>query len=50
MRRLMEMILHHRLNLTPLLTHRLQAGQNNGRRPAFLAEHRDGVMSVAIAA
>lgn len=47
MRRLMEMVLHRRLDLTPLLTHRFKLEQITEAYRLF-AEHRDGVLKVAI--
>ncbi len=47
MRRLMEMVLHRRLDLTPLLTHRFKLEQITDAYRLF-AEHRDGVLKVAI--
>jgi threonine dehydrogenase-like Zn-dependent dehydrogenase len=47
MRRLMEMVLHKRLDLTPLLTHRFKLEQIVDAYRLF-AEHRDGVLKVAI--
>jgi threonine dehydrogenase-like Zn-dependent dehydrogenase len=47
MRRLMEMVLHNRLDLTPLLTHRFTL-ENITDAYTLFAEHRDGVMKVLI--
>src|ERR1700730_14636912 len=47
MRRLMEMVLHKRLDLTPLLTHRFKLDKITDAYKLF-ADHRDGVMKVAI--
>jgi alcohol dehydrogenase len=47
MRRLMDMVLHNRLDLTPLLTHRFQLDQITDAYELF-AGHRDGVLKVAI--
>jgi threonine dehydrogenase-like Zn-dependent dehydrogenase len=47
MRRLMEMVLHGRPDLTPLLTHRFRLDQITDAYRLF-AEHRDGVLKVAI--
>jgi threonine dehydrogenase-like Zn-dependent dehydrogenase len=47
MRRLMEMVLHKRLDLTPLLTHRFKLEKITDAYKLF-ADHRDGVMKVAI--
>lgn len=47
MRRLMEMVRHHRVDLTPLLTHRFSLDQINEAYTLF-GERRDGVMKVAI--
>jgi threonine dehydrogenase-like Zn-dependent dehydrogenase len=47
MRRLMEMVLHRRLDLTPLLTHRFKLDEIADAYQLF-AEHRDGVLKVAI--
>ena len=47
MRRLMEMVLHGRLDLTPLLTHRFKLDQITDAYRLF-AEHCDGVLKVAI--
>src|SRR6202162_3993423 len=43
MRRLMEMVLHKRLDLTPLLTHRFKL-ENITDAYALFAGHRDGVL------
>jgi alcohol dehydrogenase len=48
MRRLMEMVLHKRLDLTSLLTHRFKLDKITDAYKLF-ADHRDGVMKVAIA-
>lgn len=47
MRRLMEMVLHERLDLTPLLTHRFKLDDIKQAYGLF-AEHREGVLKVAI--
>jgi threonine dehydrogenase-like Zn-dependent dehydrogenase len=47
MRRLMEMVLHKRLDLTPLLTHRFKLEKITDAYKLF-SDHRDGVMKVAI--
>jgi alcohol dehydrogenase len=47
MRRLMEMVLHKRLDLTPLLIHRFKLDRIVDAYRLF-AEHRDGVLKVAI--
>ena len=47
MRRLMEMVRHHRVDLTPLLTHTFTLDQIN-EAYALFGERRDGVMKVAI--
>jgi alcohol dehydrogenase len=47
MRRLMEMVLHKRLDLTSLITHRFKLEQITDAYELF-AEHRDGVLKVAI--
>jgi len=47
MRRLMEMVRHHRVDLTPLLTHTFTLDQINEAYSLF-GERRDGVMKVAI--
>ena len=47
MRRLMEMVLHKRLDLTPLLTHRFKLEKIADAYKLF-SEHRDGVLKVAI--
>lgn len=47
MRRLMEMVLHGRLDLTPLITHRFKLDQITEAYELF-AGHRDGVVKVAI--
>ena len=47
MRRLMEMVLHDRLDLTPLLTHRFKLEEIKKAYTLF-AEHREGVLKVAI--
>jgi len=47
MRRLMEMVLHQRLDLVPLITHRFKLAQITEAYELF-AHHRDGVMKVAI--
>jgi alcohol dehydrogenase len=47
MRRLMEMVQHKRLDLTPLLTHRFKLEDIKQAYNLF-AEHREGVLKVAI--
>lgn len=47
MRRLMKMVLHKRLDLTSLITHRFKLEQITDAYELF-AEHRDGVLKVAI--
>ncbi len=47
MRRLMEMVLHKRLDLTPLLTHRFKLDRITDAYELF-AGQRDGVLKVAI--
>jgi alcohol dehydrogenase len=47
MRRLMEMVLHKRLDLVPLITHRFKLAQITEAYELF-AQHRDGVLKVAI--
>jgi alcohol dehydrogenase len=47
MRRLMELVLHGRLDLRPLLTHRFRLDQITDAYRLF-AERRDGVLKVAI--
>src|ERR1700693_3277160 len=47
MRRLMEMVLHKRLDFTPLLTHRFKLEQITDAYELF-AGHRDGVLKVAM--
>jgi threonine dehydrogenase-like Zn-dependent dehydrogenase len=47
MRRLMELVRHGRLGLTPLLTHRFALDQINEAYQVF-AERRNGVIKVAI--
>jgi alcohol dehydrogenase len=47
MRRLMEMVLHERLDLTSLITHRFKLEQITDAYELF-AEHRDGVLKIAI--
>jgi alcohol dehydrogenase len=47
MRRLMAMVLHKRLDLTPLLTHHFTLNQITEAYELF-AEHRQGVLKVAI--
>jgi threonine dehydrogenase-like Zn-dependent dehydrogenase len=47
MRRLMEMVLHKRLDLTPLLTHRFKL-EDIKQAYGLFAEHRHGVLKVAI--
>ena len=47
MRRLMEMVLRKRLDLTPLLTHRFKLEKITDAYQLF-ADHRDSVMKVAI--
>lgn len=47
MRRLMEMVRAHRIDLTPLLTHRYKLDQIEEAYSLFM-ERRDGVMKVAI--
>lgn len=47
MRRLMEMVRHHRVDLTPLLTHTFSL-DDIGDAYSLFGERRDGVMKVAI--
>lgn len=47
MRRLMELVLHHRIDLTPLLTHRY-ALDDIVEAYGLFSEQRDGVLKVAI--
>jgi threonine dehydrogenase-like Zn-dependent dehydrogenase len=47
MRRLMEMVRHGRLDLTPLLTHTFTLDKINEAYQVF-AERRNGVIKVAI--
>src|SRR5580704_12958758 len=47
MRRLMQMVLHNRLDLTPLITHRFKL-ENILDAYRLFAERRDGVLKVAI--
>lgn len=47
MRRLMELVRHGRVDLTPLLTHRYPL-ERIGEAYALFGEHRDGVLKVAI--
>ena len=47
MRRLMELVRHGRLDLTPLLTHSFTLDQINNAYQVF-AERRNGVIKVAI--
>jgi len=47
MRRLMDMVLHKRLDLTPLLTHHFKLDQITDAYDLF-AGHREGVLKVAI--
>jgi threonine dehydrogenase-like Zn-dependent dehydrogenase len=47
MRRLMELVQHGRVDLTPLLTHRFSVVQITEAYKAF-CERRDGVINVAI--
>jgi threonine dehydrogenase-like Zn-dependent dehydrogenase len=47
MRRLMEMVLHHRVDLTPLLTHSFSLDNITEAYDLF-GERLDGVMKVAI--
>jgi threonine dehydrogenase-like Zn-dependent dehydrogenase len=47
MRRLMELVRHGRLDLTPLLTHTFALDQINEAYQVF-AERRNGVIKVAI--
>ena len=47
MRRLMEMVAHRKLDLTPLITHRFSLDRITEAYELF-ASHRDGVMKVAI--
>lgn len=47
MRRLMEMVLHKRLDLTPLISHRFKLDKIADAYKLF-AEHLDGVMKIAI--
>jgi len=47
MRRLMEMVKHHRVDLTPLITHRFSLDEI-GKAYEVFGERKDGVMKVAI--
>jgi threonine dehydrogenase-like Zn-dependent dehydrogenase len=47
MRRLMELVRHRRVDLTPLLTHRYPL-ERIGEAYALFGEHRDGVLKVAV--
>jgi alcohol dehydrogenase len=47
MRRLMEMVRHHRVDLTPLLTHRFRLDDIREAYEVFMAR-QDGVMKIAI--
>jgi alcohol dehydrogenase len=47
MRRLMELVKHQRIDLTPLLTHRYPLDRI-GEAYTLFGEHRDGVLKVAI--
>ncbi len=47
MRRLMEMVKHHRVDLTPLITHRFSL-DSIGEAYEIFGERREGVMKVAI--
>lgn len=47
MRRLMELVKHQRIDLTPLLTHRYPL-ERIAEAYALFGEHRDGVLKVAI--
>jgi alcohol dehydrogenase len=47
MRRLMELVLHHRIDLTPLLTHRFSL-ENITEGYRLFGERREGVLKVAI--
>ena len=47
MRRLMELVLNHRVDLTPLLTHRFTLDKIL-EAYALFSEQRDGVLKVAI--
>jgi threonine dehydrogenase-like Zn-dependent dehydrogenase len=47
MRRLMELVLHKRIDLTPLLTHSFSLDQI-GEGYKLFSEQRDGVLKVAI--
>jgi threonine dehydrogenase-like Zn-dependent dehydrogenase len=46
-RRLMELVRHHRIDLTPLITHRFSL-DNIGEAYRVFGERLDGVMKVAI--
>jgi threonine dehydrogenase-like Zn-dependent dehydrogenase len=47
MRRLMEMIAHHRVDLSPLITHRFRLGDIHDAFDLFSTQ-RDGVLKVAL--
>ena len=47
MRRLMEMVSHHRVDLTPLITHRFSL-DDIGEAYKLFGERADGVMKVAV--
>ena len=47
MRRLMELVRHRRVDLTPLLTHRFPL-ERIGEAYELFGEHRDGVLKVAV--
>ncbi len=48
MRRLMEMVKNHRVDLSPLITHTFRLG-DIVEAYDFFGERRDGVMKVAVA-
>jgi len=47
MRRLMEMVKHHRVDLSSLITHRFSLDEI-GKAYEVFSERKDGVMKVAI--
>ena len=47
MRRLMSLVLHHRVDLTPLITHRLSLDEITHGYQIF-GERQDGVLKIAV--
>ena len=47
MRRLMELVLHHRVDLTPLITHRLSLDEIT-RGYQIFGQRQDGMLKIAV--